>query len=358
MKQAALAQPGPGECAGRIFEASGVRLDPGAAAELWPRIARHKWILSERLARDVGFRIACLDFLENMQADAGRAAQRNEKLLALGAMAIGRERWETISDTQPPKKLIERRIILPLVEEGLSKKHGVTPPKAIAFFGPPGTGKTHFVKAIAGRLAWWYLEIAPSMLMADGVDKTGARLREVMEKVRDLDEVVVFIDEFEELAGNRDTADRVDRSITNEFLKQVPLLKSRDNKLLLVCATNYIRHLDAALLRPGRFDCVIPVGALDNEGRRTILEHKLARLNRGEVDVERIVELTVMFTPADLEYVFHKVAQHAFEKEYETRTDFPVTTEVVAQVIATVRPSLTGKMIEEFNEDVAKYSRV
>ncbi len=74
-----------------------------------------------------------------------------------------------------------------------------------------------------------------------------------MEKARNLDEAVIFIDEFEEIAGSREQASRVDKSITNEFLKQVPLLKRRDAKILLVCATNYIRELDAALLRPGRF---------------------------------------------------------------------------------------------------------
>jgi transitional endoplasmic reticulum ATPase len=84
-----------------------------------------------------------------------------------------------------------------------------------------------------------------------------------MEKARNLDEVVLFIDEFEEIAGSRDMGDRIDKSITNEFLKQIPLLKNHGNKILLMCATNYIRQLDTAMLRPGRFDCIIPVGWLD-----------------------------------------------------------------------------------------------
>ena len=89
-----------------------------------------------------------------------------------GHQTFGREIWDTISDSQPPKQLVQRRIILPLTMEDLSRKHGVSPPKTIIFFGPPGTGKTHFVKAIAGVLSWWYIEIAPSMLMEDGTRKT------------------------------------------------------------------------------------------------------------------------------------------------------------------------------------------
>ena len=221
----------PEVCAEQILEISGTKFEPEAAAELWPRIVQHKWLMSEKLGRDVGLRVACIDFLENMeQADKEYLAyKRQDTLDEMGAQSISRDRWDTISESQPPKQIVQRKIILPLTERELSQKHGVVPPKAIIFFGPPGTGKTHFAKAIAGALAWWFIEIAPSMLLADGAAKMGANLRAVMEKVRGLNEAVVFIDEFEELAGRRDEADRLDKSITNEFLKQVPLLKSQGN---------------------------------------------------------------------------------------------------------------------------------
>jgi SpoVK/Ycf46/Vps4 family AAA+-type ATPase len=276
----------------------------------------------------------------------------------MGAQTISREIWDTISDSQPPKQLVQRRIILPLTEDSLSKKHGVIPPKTIIFFGPPGTGKTHFVRAIAGVLSWWYIEILPSMLMVDGVEKIGANLHNIMEKARNLEEAVIFIDEFEEIASSRDAATRVDKSITNEFLKQVPLLKNQRNKVLLVCATNYIRQLDAALLRPGRFDCIIPVGGLDEEGRRTILEHYLSRLNTDEIDLNLIVKMTSRFTPADIEYLFQQVAQFSFEQEYANKQDYRVSTDTFVQIFPKIRPSLTDEIIEEFQKDSITYSRI
>jgi SpoVK/Ycf46/Vps4 family AAA+-type ATPase len=117
--------------------------------------------------------------------------------------------------------------------------------------------------------------------MAEGEDRLSANLKEIMEKIRKLDKTVVFIDEFEEIAANRDNASRIDKSITNEFLKQVPMLKKQNRRILLVCATNQISQLDAALLRPGRFDCIIPVGSLDDRSRQTIFEHYLSNTNRG-----------------------------------------------------------------------------
>lgn len=349
----------PELCVAKIFEISGTKFDPDAAADLWPKILQHKWLLSEKLGRDAGLRVACIDFLENMEQarEEYLAYQRRDILNEMGAQTISKELWDTISDSQPPKQIVQRKIILPLTKQDLSKKHGVIPPKTIIFFGPPGTGKTHFAKAIAGALSWWFIEIAPSMLMVDGTEKVGANMRNIMEKSRNLEEAVIFIDEFEEIAGRRDEASRVDKSITNEFLKQVPLLKNQGNNILFICATNYIRQLDAALLRPGRFDCIIPVGGLNEDERATILEHYLSKLNTGEVDLDRIIKMTSRFTPADMEYLFQQVAQFAFEQELATKQDYRVTTDTIFEIIPKIRPTLTEEVIVEFEKDGIAYSR-
>lgn len=350
--------PDPEECAALISNISGHKFEPEAASDLWIKILEHKWFLSEKLGRDVGVKVAALDFIENTGAVRGELEEEHVRLLKhLGAKMVDREVWDTIDDSQPPKQIVNKRIILPLTEVDLAAKHGVTPPKAIIFFGPPGTGKTHFVKAIAGVLRWWYVEVSPSDLMVDGADRMGSNLKKLMEKARNLDETVLFIDEFEEIAGSRDQASRVDKSITNEFLKQVPLLKRHANRMLLVCATNYIRDLDAALLRPGRFDCIIPVGGLDHGGRKTIFEHYLSRTNHGDVDVDRLVSLMPFFTPADIEYLFQRVTQVAFEKELAMGRDYRLDTDLFLQRIPKVRPTLTQEIIDEFNQDCKDYTR-
>ncbi len=350
----------PEECSERILELSGMEFEPEIAAGFWAKIQEHKCLLSERLGRDVGLRTSCIDFFENIEQapDEYIVYERHSILSEMGAQTIGREIWDTIADSLPQKQLVQRRIILPLMEERLSVKHGVTPPKVIAFFGPPGTGKTHFVKAIAGILSWRYIEIAPRMLMVDGLEKIGDNLREVLEQARNLDEVVLFIDEFEEIAGKHDAVDRIDKSITNEFLKQINLFKTKQHKSLLVCAANYIRQLDAAMLRPGGFDCIIPVGGLDKEGRTTILKHYLSKLYTGQIDLDCLVDMTSGFTPADIHHLFQQVAHFSFERELVSKEDYPVTTETFRHIKPKVLPSLSESIIKEFEQDSAIYARV
>jgi SpoVK/Ycf46/Vps4 family AAA+-type ATPase len=342
-----------------ISEFCGQMIDPDQAQALFPKIQKHKWLLSEQLNRDVGYKVATLDYLENAAKleDDGVAIEELQLIKGMDARRIDPSVWETISESQPPKQIVDKRIILPLTQTRLARKHAVIPPRTIIFFGPPGTGKTHFAQAIAGVLRWWFIEVSPSTLMADGEDRLGANLKNVMDKARNLNEAILFIDEFEEIAANRDKATRIDKSITNEFLKQVPMLKAQPRKNLLVCATNYIRQLDAALLRPGRFDCIIPVGGLDDESRRRIVDHYLTDTNRSHVDVEAIVSRIPLFTPADIEYLFQKVRQEAFEKECFQGDDYRVTTATILEMIPSIRPTLTNEAIEAFHQDCEEFTR-
>ncbi|MQY34535.1 ATP-dependent zinc metalloprotease FtsH [Streptomyces sp. RB17] len=286
------------------------------------------------------------------------AGTANADVLAtLGGRMLPEGLWNTMAGMEREKEVIERRVVLPLTEPALADHYGVTPPKAIILFGPPGTGKTSFAKAVASRLGWPFVELFPSRLAADTSEGLAAALRETFADLAELDSVLLFIDEVEEIAGVR-SGKAVDpgHGVTNELLKLIPVFREHDSRLL-ACATNSVRSLDAAFLRPGRFDYVIPVGPPDPTARAAIWERYI-RASAASVDLSQLVEASELFTPADIEFAARKGAQAAFEREVTRRQGRPATTEDYMTAIADTRPTLTARAIEEFTEDIDTYSRL
>jgi len=277
-------------------------------------------------------------------------------LAALGGQVMPRGLWQAMAGMEAEKRVIERRIVLPLAEPNLAEQYGVSPPKAVILFGPPGTGKTSFAKAVAGRLGWPFVEVFPSRLAAPDVAMATA-LREAFVNLMELEAAVVFIDEVEEIAGSRSgiPSDPA-HGVTNELLKLIPAFRQHDERLL-ICATNSVRSLDSAFLRPGRFDYIIPVGPPDDEARAAIWKKYLGATAES-VGVAKLVEASEMFTPADIEFAARKGAQSAFEREIEFRRGEPANTDDYLAAIADTRPTLTDEMVAEFEEDIAERTRL
>jgi transitional endoplasmic reticulum ATPase len=282
------------------------------------------------------------------------SAAADDRVEELGGVWPSEDLWLSIGGMDHEKELIERRVILPLAEQEEARRHGVAAASAVILFGPPGTGKTTFAKAVAGRLGWPFVEIFPSQLSgSDGAGRAGA-LRELFDRLLYLDSVVAFIDEVEDIASSRQ--DQPDtRGVANELLKLIPTFRDAESRLL-VCATNSVRDLDHAFTRPGRFDYLLPVGPPDKQARVGIWHRYVGTITQVEVDLDQLAERSQYFSAADIEFAARKAAQAAFERSLGARHS-PATTDDFVAAIGTVRPSISASMARAFEEDIERFAR-
>src|SRR5262245_13135001 len=282
------------------------------------------------------------------------ATVADDRLEEVGGSWPSGELWPAIGGMEREKELIERRVILPLAERDEARRHGVVAASAVILFGPPGTGKTTFARAIAGRLGWAFVEVFPSQLA--GVDAHGraGALRDLFGRIEYLDRVVVFIDEVEEIASHRQERPET-RVVANELLKLIPTFRDGESRLLVV-ATNSVRDLDHAFTRPGRFDYLLPVGPPDRSARMGIWERYVAGITDAEVDLGGLADRSQFFSAADIEFAARKAAQAAFERSLGGE-HAPATTGDFLVAIAEVRPSITAAMAREFDEDIDRFAR-
>ncbi|MBA2552661.1 MAG: AAA family ATPase [Geodermatophilaceae bacterium] len=291
-----------------------------------------------------------------LERDLAFAVVARSTLAELGGRMIDPRLWEELRGMDQAKEIIERRVILPLAQPELATRHAVAAPRAVVLFGPPGTGKTTFAKGIASRLGWPSIEIQPAELAGEGPERQAKCLAETFDRILELRSAVVFVDEVEDLASIRGEDRKVTPSVANEFLKQIPRFREVPHHLL-VCATNWIRRLDPAFLRPGRFDYVLPVGPPDAEARRAIWQRYIDEITDQAADVGALVEVSEFFTPADIEFAAHMAAQRAFERELLEGGTTRATTADFLWAIQRTRPTLTKEIVESLHEDTLRFAR-
>ena len=154
-------------------------------------------------------------------------------------------------------------------------KAGATIPKGLLLTGAPGTGKTLMARALAGEAncSFFYKSGAEFEEIYVGVG--AKRVRELFEKARKQAPSIIFIDEIDALAGQRNPMQSsVSRGTINQILGEMDGFKQNDN-IIVIGATNLENSIDKAILRPGRFDKVINVPYPDYEGRKKILDYYL-----------------------------------------------------------------------------------
>ncbi len=192
---------------------------------------------------------------------------------------------------------------------------GARIPKGVLLVGPPGTGKTLLSKAVAGEAEVPFFIISGSEFVELFVGAGAARVRDLFEQAKKKAPCIIFIDELDAIGKSRSGSMGVvggndEREQTlNQLLTEMDGFASTDKPVIVLAATNQPEVLDAALLRPGRFDRQVLVDRPDLSGRKTILEiyTKKVKLSN-EIDLDRIAQATSGFAGADLANMVNEAA--------------------------------------------------
>jgi len=239
---------------------------------------------------------------------------------------------------------------------------GARIPKGVLLVGPPGTGKTLLSKAVAGEAGVPFFIISGSEFVELFVGAGAARVRDLFEQAKKNAPCIIFIDELDAIGKSRSGSMGVvggndEREQTlNQLLTEMDGFASKDKPVIVLAATNQPEVLDAALLRPGRFDRQVLVDRPDLSGRKTILEIYAKKVKLAEgVDLDRIAQATSGFAGADLANLVNEaalLAARAMRKSVEQQD----LGEAIERVVAGLEKK--SRVLQDDEKKVVAYHEV
>jgi len=233
---------------------------------------------------------------------------------------------------------------------------GARIPKGVLLVGPPGTGKTLLAKAVAGEAGVPFFSISGSDFVEMFVGVGASRVRDLFEQAKKNSPCIIFIDEIDAVGRQRGAGlggghDEREQTL-NQLLVEMDGFGINEG-IILIAATNRPDILDRALLRPGRFDRQILVGAPDVKGREEILRvHVKNKPLSDEVDLKVLAKRTPGFVGADLENLMNEAALLAVRNN-KKKIGMEELEEAVTRVIA--GPEKKSRVIDEEDRKLTAY---
>jgi transitional endoplasmic reticulum ATPase len=254
-------------------------------------------------------------------------------------LATGGLTLDDVGDMTEVKQALTESVLWPLRYPDSFSRLGVTPPRGVLIYGPPGGGKTFLVRALAGTGALNVFAVKGAELMDKWVGESERAVRELFRRARDAAPSLVFLDEIDALAPRRGqssdsgVADRVVAALLTELDGVEPM---RD--VVVLGATNRPELVDPALLRPGRMERLIYVPPPDAPARAAILRATAKHTPLApDVDLDEFGSTLDGYSAADCAAVIREAALTAMRESLDAAE---VTAKQLATARDAVRPSL------------------
>ena len=213
-------------------------------------------------------------------------------------------KWADLGGLEGVKRELQEAVEWPLKFSELYKAIGYNMPKGILLYGASGTGKTMLAKAVATESEANFISVRGPELLSKWVGESERGVREVFRRARQAAPCIIFFDEIDALAPTRGMGgdSMVTERVVSQLLTELDGIQQLEGVVVLA-ATNRIDMVDPALVRPGRFDKVIPIPMPDKESRRQILSINMEGkpiINEVKKDLQALVDMTEGFSGADV----------------------------------------------------------
>ncbi|MFX1538119.1 MAG: CDC48 family AAA ATPase [Promethearchaeota archaeon] len=231
--------------------------------------------------------------------------------------------WDDIGGLSEAKQELKEAVEWPLLYRNHYKHFNANPPSGILLYGPPGTGKTLIAKAVANESEANFISVKGPEFLSKWVGESEKAVRETLRKARSAAPCVVFFDEFDAIAPARGGLgdSRVTERVISQLLTELDGLEQLRG-VVVIAATNRPDLIDPALLRPGRFDRLIEIGAPDQEARSEIFKiHTRNRPLAEDVNLENLAKKTENMTGADIAAICNQAVMYAIRDSIQTTGD-------------------------------------
>jgi SpoVK/Ycf46/Vps4 family AAA+-type ATPase len=245
-----------------------------------------------------------------------------------------------IGGMESVKEEIRMKIIHPLKNPQLFKAYGKKIGGGVLLYGPPGCGKTLLSRATAGEIKASFLSIGIHQILDLYLGNSEKNLHQLFELARTHAPAVLFFDEVDALAADRNDLKRsAGRTLINQFLAEMDGNVGSNDGLLILGATNAPWHLDPAFRRPGRFDRILFVPPPDEPARASILEVMARDKPVHKLDVAAVAKKTKDFSGADLKAVFDIAIERSLARAMQENRVIPLGTDDLLKSAKDVKPS-------------------